>query len=46
MNIQACLGGRYRQNWHELHGISRKDREMRMVIEELGGSIMRICPND
>ena len=40
------LSDRYRQNRHDLHSISWKDREMRMVIEELGGSIMRIRAND
>ena len=42
----SALGGRYRQNRHHLHRISWEDREVRMVLEELGGSTMRIRPND
>src|SRR5262249_35114955 len=40
------LGARYRQNRHDLHGISRKDRKVRMLLEQLGGSIMRFRAND
>jgi hypothetical protein len=36
----------HRENRHDLHGIARKNREVRVVFEELGSSIMRICAND
>jgi hypothetical protein len=36
----ASLGARYRQNRHDLHGISGKNREVRMLLEQLGGSVM------
>src|SRR5262249_92776 len=40
------LGAWYRQNRHDLHGISRKDRKVRMLLEQLGGSVMRFRAND
>src|SRR5262249_25716677 len=40
------LGARYRQNRHDLHGIARKDRKVRMLLEQLGGSVMRFRAND
>src|SRR5262249_12570801 len=40
------LGARYRQNRHDLYGISRKDRKVRMPLEQLGGSVMRFRAND
>src|SRR5262249_46144268 len=39
------LGARYRQYWHHLHGFSRKNREVRMLLEQLGGGVMRFRPN-
>jgi hypothetical protein len=43
---QRSLGTRYRQNRHDLYGISGKDREVRMLLEHLGGSVMRFRAND
>ena len=34
------LGARYRQDRHDFHGISRKDREVRMPLERFGGGVM------
>jgi hypothetical protein len=39
---QPGLGARYRQYWHHLHGFSRKNREVRMLLEQLGGGVMRL----
>ena len=39
------LGARYRQDRYDFHGISRKDREARMPLEQLGGSVMRFRAN-
>src|SRR6516165_7082658 len=39
------LGARYWQNRHDFHGISRKDREVRMPLEQLSGGVMRFRAN-
>jgi len=44
-HLATPLGARYRQNRHNLYGISRKDREVRMPLEQLGGSVMRFRAN-
>ena len=45
--LHCCLlGARYRQNGHDLDGIAREDHKVRMLFEELGGSLVRIRAND
>ena len=38
--LRRWLPGRDRQNRHYLYGIAWKDREVRMVFEELGGRLV------
>jgi len=40
------LGARYRQNGHDVDGFPGKDRKVRMPLEQLGRSLMRIRAND
>jgi hypothetical protein len=40
------LGARYRQNGHDLDGFPGKNRKVRMPLEQLGRSLMRIRAND
>src|SRR5262249_29458233 len=38
----ARSAARYRQHRHDLNGFAREDREMRMVLEQLGGCRVRL----
>ena len=36
------LGAWYRQHGHDLHGITREDRKVRMLLEKFGGGLVRV----
>src|SRR5450432_1566744 len=38
----SLLATRYGQHRHDLHGVAREDRKVRVLLEEFGGGLMRV----
>ena len=40
------LAARYRQHGHDLDGIARKDRKVRVILKEFGGGLVRVATHN